>query len=60
MERTERPNGRHDPAAHVATMRQDLLVCKWELCEFGRSAIVNMTNLALLYQGVNLTVIRHR
>lgn len=44
----------------VAVTRQDLVACKWELCEFGRSAIVNMTDLALLYQGVNLTVMRHR
>lgn len=44
----------------VAITRQDLVACKWELYEFGRSAILNMTNLALLYQRVNLTVIRHR
>lgn len=44
----------------MAITRQDLVACKQELCEFGRSAIVNMTNLALLYQGINLTVIRHR
>lgn len=44
----------------MAITRQDLVAYEWELCEFGTSAIVNMINLALLYQGVNLTVTRHR
>lgn len=47
-------------AQNVAITRHDLVAYKWEVCEFGRSALASATDLALLYQGVNLPLMRHR
>lgn len=44
----------------VAMTGQHLVACEWEVCEFGRSAFASATGLALLYQGVNLPLMRHR